>query len=96
MPMTSREKLAHTLKVRFGLPQDRPTDSELNELNHIIRDVTENEQAIGRPLTDDEWKQLTCRHVRFIGKYIYECLNFQNLNAMLSVIRAQAQVQNGK
>jgi hypothetical protein len=93
MPMTSHERLAHTLKVRFGLPRDRPTDAELNQ---IIRDVTQNEQALGRPLTDDEWKQITYRHVRFTGKYIYEGLNFQDLNAMLSVIRAQAQARNRK
>jgi hypothetical protein len=86
--MTSREELAHVLKVRFKLPPDRPSDAELDL---IIRDVEARAKSLDRPLSEAEWKQITYGHVRFVDKYIYKGLNFQDLNALLATIRSQAQ-----
>jgi hypothetical protein len=84
--MTIGEQLTHALKVRFRLPPDRPSH---HELLAIVGEAIDTEARLRRPLSDDEWKDITYRHVPFEGKYIYEGLNFQNLNALLAVVRAQ-------
>lgn len=88
--MKARERLAHTLKVRFGLPPDRPTDAELNQ---IIAAVPLLEAKLARSLTDHDWRLVAYHFVEFDSKYIYEGLNFQDLNALFAMIRAQSSSQ---
>lgn len=90
--MTPIEHLRHTLKIRFRLPPNRPTDDELLE---ILQYAILRHSALGRDLTDDEWEEATLHFVPFTGKYLYEGLDFQDLNALLAAIRAQA-AQNKK
>lgn len=85
--MKPREKLAHTLKLRFGLPPDRPTDAELSR---IITAVPQLEAKLGRVLTDDDWRIVTLHFVRFEYKYVYDGQNFQDLNALFAMIRMHA------
>jgi hypothetical protein len=82
MAMTVKERLAHALKVKFGLPPDRPTDSELAS---IVGDAAK----YGRKLTDEEWRNIVDRHVRGAQKHVYEGLDFSDLNALFAILRAQ-------
>lgn len=86
--MTLGERLAHVLKLKFRLPPDRPTDAELLA---IVGEAIDAETRRGRALTDDEWAEITYRHVVFKGKYLYEGLNFQDLNGLLAMVRAHVQ-----
>lgn len=88
--MTPRERLAHELKVRFGLPPEGPSDAQLNL---IIADVIAIERSANRMATEAEWRASTFRRVPFAGKYVYQGLTFHDLNALLATIRAQAQAQ---
>jgi hypothetical protein len=86
--MTSRESLAYQLKIQFELPPDRPTNVELDL---ILTDVAAFERARGRAPTKEEWRAITRARVRFTGSHFYKGLNFQDLNALLTMIRLQAQ-----
>jgi hypothetical protein len=90
---TPRNTLAYQLRTQFGLPPDRPTDSELDA---IIRDVDAFSVRSGRAPSKDEWRSFTLHHARCDDTYIYKGLNFQDLNALLASIRAQAQTMQGK
>ena len=86
--MTARESLAYQLKIQFELPPDRPTNVELDL---VLTDVAAVERARGRALTKEEWRAITLERVRFTGSYFYKGLNLQDLNALLAMIRSQAQ-----
>lgn len=88
--MTPREAFAHKLKLRFRLPPNRPTDPELDA---ITRDAVALASRAGRALTEDEWETIVYAHVKFQGHYIYEGLDFQDLNALFALMQAQAQAQ---
>jgi hypothetical protein len=83
-----RQKLAYQLKIQFSLPSDRPSDAELDD---IIADLAKVEAWHGRAASKDEWRTATLARVRFEGDYFYKGLTFQDLNALLAQIRAQAQ-----
>ncbi len=88
--MTPRRTLAHQLKVQFALPPDRPTEAELDL---IVEDIATIEARAGRAASKEEWRTVTSERVRHDGGYFYKGLTFQDLNALLAVIRAQAQTQ---
>lgn len=85
---TPRKALADQLRIRFALPPERPTDSELDA---VLRGVDGFRAHNGRLPSADEWRTITLENVRFDGSYFYKGLNFQDLNALLATIRAQAQ-----
>ena len=85
--MTPRQRLAHELRIRWKLPPGRPTDEEVDL---ILQDVAQAEARHSRQLTPAEWQALTLERVRFTGDYIYKGLNFQDLNALLAAVRAEA------
>jgi hypothetical protein len=86
--MSLRERLAHELKVRFGLPPAAPSD---DQLDLIIADVVALMRSTNRYATESEWRLITYQRVPFAGKYGYHGLTFQDLNALLAAIRVQAQ-----
>ncbi|ATB41262.1 hypothetical protein CYFUS_006727 [Cystobacter fuscus] len=86
--MDARESLAHILKIKFRLPPARPSDEELDA---ILGDVAELRRSKRRDLTEEEWGEIVYRHVKFRGKYLYEGLDFSDLNALYAMLRAQAQ-----
>jgi hypothetical protein len=88
--MTLTESLRHHLKVQFRLPPNRPDDDELQA---IVAEVLLEEDTLGRPLLNEELREIVHRHVQFKGFYKYEGLDFQDLNALFAQVRAQAQAQ---
>lgn len=85
------ENLRHTLKIQFKLPPDRPTDAEL-EL--IVQDVIAHIRLHGSANTT-VWRDITSRHVQFDGHYLYEGLDFSDLNSLLLQAIEQAQRSKG-
>lgn len=89
--MDPKQKLANQLKIQFKLPDERPTDEELGR---IIADVDRVAAINERAATQEEWRAITLKHVRFDGDYFYKGLSFQDLNALLAAIREQAKAQS--
>ena len=83
--MTLREKIAHNLKIKFKLPRDRPTEYELDR---ILADIQQLRQQEQRDATDDEWRVITYRHVKFEGHYLYEGLDMSDLNTLFAQLRS--------
>ena len=85
--MTDRQALAYQLRIQFELPPDRPSETEFEG---IIESARRFIARHGRSPSKDEWRSITAEHVQFDGEYFYKGLNFQDLNALFAVIRAQA------
>jgi len=88
--MSPRERLAHSLKIRFRLPPDRPTDDELDA---ILRDVEVFQAFQDEEVTEEDWAKIVARHVPFKGRNLYEGLDFQDLNVLFALIQTQSQAR---
>ena len=80
----ARERLAHKLMMEFRLPPGRPTDAELDGILAEIR-------ALGSVPAGRVLGEIIYRRVRYTGKYIYDGLDFQNLNTLFAIVLQQAQ-----
>lgn len=74
------ENLRYHLKLKFGLPQDRPTNKELGYILNDIKSIPKNK------LDEKKWEEIVLKHVKFDGKYIYEGLDFSDLNVLYAQI----------
>lgn len=74
------DDLGHRLKVKFKLPPDRPTSSEVLRIVRAIEGVPENLR------TETKWRQIVSEHVNFEGHYVYEGLDNSDLNALQAQI----------
>jgi hypothetical protein len=88
--MSPRERLAHSLKIRFRLPPDRPTDDELDA---ILRDVEVFQAFQDDEATEEDWARIVARHVPFKGRNLHEGLDFQDLNVLFALIQTQSQAR---
>jgi hypothetical protein len=88
--MSPRERLAHSLMLRFQLPPGRPTDAELDA---ILHDIEIFQASHGKEATEGDWAKIVSRHVRFTGRYRYDGLDFQDLNVLFALIQTQSQAR---
>jgi hypothetical protein len=79
----ARERLAHKLMMEFRLPPGRPTAAELEGVLAEIR-------ALGGVPAGRVLGEIVHRRVRSTGKYIYDGLDFQNLNTLFAIVLQQS------
>ena len=70
------ERLRHALKVKFGLPPDRPKHEELLLILEDISTYPYDQR------TDQKWAEIVYRRVTFEGKYAYHGLDYSDLNQL--------------
>lgn len=83
----ARERLAHKLMLEFRLPPGRPTAAELDEILAEVRPLSGGGGVPGGRALGE----IIYRRVRFKGKYIYDGLDFQNLNTLFAIVLQQSQ-----
>jgi hypothetical protein len=82
----AREALEHALRMRFGLSPSEPTDSQLDS---IIDYAGQLRAVLDRPLTRDEWRDITSQYCPSIGKYKYSELDTTPLDQILERLRGK-------
>lgn len=70
--------LVKTLRVKHNLPPDRPTSMELNLIVKEILLLSEEER------TEQAWKEIVDRNVKFEEYFIYKGLDTGDINLLLS------------
>ena len=74
------DDLGHHLKVKFGLPPDRPTTLEVLKIIREIETIPEAQR------TDAAWRRIVHQHVIFEGHVRYEGLDLSDINDLQSQI----------
>jgi hypothetical protein len=85
LTVTLREQIAHSLKIKFKLPRDRPTE---HELSRILADIEQLRQQEQREPTEEEWRAITYKYVEFTGHNLYEGLDMSDLNTLFAQLRS--------
>ncbi|MDD2468331.1 MAG: hypothetical protein PHI97_30495 [Desulfobulbus sp.] len=76
--MTKNDQmLAHSLKIKFGLPPNEPSEEQLSK---IKRDI----HAIYKP-TNSDWHRIIVKYCPKAGSYHYSGLDNSDLNTLLSL-----------
>lgn len=71
------EDLRLSLKVKFGLPQNRPTDDELKKILNDISQIPEESR------TEEVWRKIVYKYVSgYKYKFIYEGQDNSDLNSL--------------
>lgn len=84
---TWRDLVREGLKRFCSFPAGRPTDVEIDQ---IAADVLAHENALGRAAYQNEVERIAATHVPGTRFARMDGLNFQDINALLATIRAQA------
>ena len=69
-------ELGHHLKIRFRLPPNRPTSSEVIEIIKAVEKLPKAQR------TESAWREIVYEHVEFTGDYAYEGLDHSDLNGL--------------
>jgi len=84
--VTEDEKLAHSLKIKFGLARNEPT---LNQLSRIKRDIQLIQNAGGTP-TYSDWEYAVLEHCNSAGTCSYSGIDNSDLNTLLRIAIANS------
>lgn len=84
MASTTLEDLRHALKMKFKLPPDRPTDDELISIIKDAKNLSFKELK-----KSDTWAEIVNKYVKFEGFYLYEGLDFSDINALYQQLLSQ-------
>lgn len=79
--MTPAEKLAHSLKVKFGTAPGEPTDSQLLQVKAAIQKI----QSSGRTPTEQDWFNAVRMYCPSTGQYRYAGIDNSDLNTLLAL-----------
>jgi len=79
--MTSDEKLAHTLKVQFGLAPHEPNEAQLLAIKTAITRI----QQSGRNAADADWRAAVAAACPTIGQWLYKGMDNSDLNVLLAL-----------
>lgn len=79
--MTSNEKLAHALKVQFGLAPQEPNEEQLLAIKTTINRI----QQSGRNATVADWRAAVAAACSTFGQWIYKGLDNSDLNVLLAL-----------
>jgi hypothetical protein len=77
--MTADEKLAHSLKMQFGLAPGEPNWTQLNLIKTAINRI----QQSGRQPTHNDWAEAVATACPSTGKYVYSGVDNSDLNTLL-------------
>lgn len=73
--------LAHSLKIRFGLPPDQPTSEQLERIKSDVLAF----YATGRLPSDSDWRLVVYKNCPGAGTWKYAGLDNSDLNTLLTV-----------
>lgn len=79
--MTTDQKLAHSLKLQFGLAPTEPTEQQLAVIKEAIGRIV----RAGRQPTSADWKQAVLSVCPKAGSYKYGGLDNSDLNTLLAL-----------
>lgn len=79
--MTEDQKLAHSLKMKFGTAPGDPTDAQLSLIKRDILKIN----ASGRVPTEADWLEAVSRYCPQTGHYSYHGIDNSDLNTLLSL-----------
>lgn len=79
--MTPDEKLAHSLKLRFGLAPSEPNAQQLP----IIKAAIAVAAAMGRRATEKDWRDAVAAACPNMGRYGYSGIDNSDLNTLLAL-----------
>lgn len=85
--MTNQNKLAHALKIKFGLAPTEPTSSQLTDIQSAIRNI----RATSRVPTDADWSAVVSKYCPTAGTHRYAGLDNSDLNTLLALAILSAQ-----
>lgn len=76
------EKLAHSLRLRFGTSGAEPTAPQLQQIAAEIDRL----RQIGKKPTDTDWREAVHHYCPSAGKYKYASIDNSDLNGILDQI----------
>ncbi|MCH5532403.1 hypothetical protein L6205_25050 [Pseudomonas syringae pv. syringae] len=84
--MTADQELAHTLRMRFGLPPAQPTDAQLANIKAAIKQIKD----FGRTATQADLADVVKKYCPGVGEWIYKGADNSDLNTLLALALAEA------
>lgn len=84
--MTQDEKLAHSLRMQFGLPPGQPTAPQLARIKLAIKRIKDQ----GHTPTHSDWAEAVSNHCPSAGYGSYSGIDNSSLNTLLSLALANA------
>lgn len=79
--MSPDEKLAHSLKVKFGTAPGEPSDVQLLQIKNTIRQI----QSSGKAPTEQDWLKAVTLHCPSTGQCKYDGIDNSDLNTLLAL-----------
>jgi len=79
--MTTDNKLAHALKIKFGLDPAEPTAPQLAEIKRALLTIT----IAGHQPTDVDWRRIVSQYCPSAGQWKYAGIDNSDLNALLAL-----------
>lgn len=87
--MTPDEKLAHSLRIKFGTSDVEPDAQQLAQVKSAISQIT---RSGGTP-TENDWRDATARYCPTAGTWKYAGLDNSDLNVLLAMATQAARGQ---
>lgn len=78
---TNNQKLAHALKIKYGLPPMGPTSEQLEKIKQHISTI----YASGKTPSDADWRFAVYKYCPGAGSWKYAGLDNSDLNTLLTV-----------
>ena len=79
--MTADQKLAHSLKVKFGTAPVEPTAAQLQQIKAAIQRI----QSSGRTPSEQDWFSAVNMYCPSTGQYRYAGIDNSDLNTLLAL-----------
>jgi len=79
MQMSEDQKLAHSLKIRFGLAPYEPSATQLEAIKRSIQSIRDQ----GIKPTFSDWQHAVNQYCPSAGTYKYSGIDNSDLNALL-------------
>nr|WP_298114090.1 hypothetical protein [uncultured Pseudomonas sp.] len=84
--MTENERLAHSLRMQFGLPPGQPSDSQLVNIKAAIKRIRDQGQTPNR----SDWERAVNEYCPGAGSWSYSGIDNSDLNTLLALAIANA------
>lgn len=79
--MSPDEKLAHSLKVKFGTAPEEPSDAQMFQIKNTIQRILSS----GKVPTEQDWFKAVTLHCPSAGRYKYAGIDNSDLNTLLAL-----------
>ena len=79
--MSNKDRLAHSLMMKFGLAPTEPTAAQLSAVQAAIAAI----QASGKTPTEADWRSIVKLNCPSAGTHVYSGLDNSDLNSLLAL-----------